>query len=192
MINHVLEEAGARSVIILSTPRSGSTYLGQAISNKLDCDFFSEPSRPRNNRMKEFFFHANLNKRFVLKEHTLMYMKNYINIFDKNDFFFIRLRRKNILKQILSSYISNQRQNWFYNKSHFKNDNISLNQQQLIDTCEYIKKFNMASEIYKGRVDFDLYFEDLKFDHSISLPSLKPDNYHELNVWAKDILKNKL
>ena len=143
--------------------------------------------------MKEFFFHQNLNKRFVLKEHTLMYMKNYINVFKDQEYCFIRLRRKNLFQQVLSSYISNERQNWFYVSTYFKNDSITLNEKKLLDTFEYIKKFNIASEVYKGKVDVDLFFEELSFDEDkTSQPTTKPDNYHDLVFWARNVLKDKL
>lgn len=202
MITQIIERSTDKGVVILSSPRTGSTVLGSLVSIGLNCDFFSELVEPgivKNIRMQQFLFYKHMNKQYVLKEHTLLFADNYKNVFDENSTVFIRLRRKDIFKQTLSTYISNFRNIWSYERDNTNDTEIMLDKKKLLDTKTYVDRFNQATDNYRGKLDFDLYFEDLDLTRAPgsldngnkhdTIPSVKPKNYSELTEWAKDILR---
>lgn len=211
-LDDIVKGAENKPIIILSGPRTGSTLLGTAISKKLNVEFFNETaanlhslhkhgpeakdlrSNSGGQEMARMFMLYELSKQFVLKEHTLRYLKYYPESFRNSDFFIIRLHRKNILEQILSSYIANQRQKWFYHDDKFVAEEAKLSENRLLEAYEHIKKFNWATENYKGHVDVDVFYEDLIIpnNYTTTIPTVKPLNITELTEWASNVLGDKL
>lgn len=177
-------------IIILSSPRTGSTVLGDYLSKKYNIAFFCEPDESEkladllNNTKEEYIlkFHAkNLKK----------YPSQIISKIFKNDCFLIRIRRRNLVSQIASNYVSLKRGRWNY-----KSDTVIEPESMKIDTdlvdisIQTVKIYNQYLETLVVTYDMDLYYEDIISDIQVTdyVITPKPLFYDEL----EDIILNKL
>jgi LPS sulfotransferase NodH len=185
MIDNIISQAKDRSIVVLSSPRTGSTLLAMMLTNKLGYKLFSEPAGVA---LHELFLYKEHGKKFVVKEHALRFM-HYPSSFHNQDMYVIRLRREDVADQVLSCYIANQRKKWFYHDIE-KPDSIQIDDTQLTSTLNYIKKFNDYTDAYKGKVDIDLYYEDLSnIDYNgNTIPTPKPTNHDQLKLWVQSKL----
>lgn len=205
-----------KPILILSSPRTGSTVLGAYISGKLNYKFFNEPySSVHRYPCNDFFRYAQSSTSWVLKEHASCFSKYYTNAFLNKDIFIIRIKRKNLFDQVVSAYISELRGKYFYVSSDntnryklsidigckaqlyeddkFKPDQLPLIEEKLLNQVSFIKQENIKVDIIKYKVDLDLYYEDLEFNEpQLVLKTPKPINYNELLDWAKEVCKDKL
>ena len=193
MLNLDVEKINSLPIIILSSPRTGSTMLGMYIQKKLNLHFFNEPGNAGEQALHKFLTFEQVNKKYVLKEHTLRYIQYYPNTFKIKPAYKIRLRRKNVFEQILSKFVAVSRNKHFYaNQETYVPDIINLDKDRLIDCFNYISKFNIQTNSLSSDFDLDLFYEDLNIDTQESIPTPKPANAEEVSKWAYAILKNKI
>lgn len=188
MIN--LEIINEKSIVILSSPRTGSTLLAKYLEKKLGYKLFSEPSQDTKN-LNEFFRWYELKQKFILKEHTSLFFRSYPKqILD--DVFIIRITRNNILEQTLSNYIAVMRNKFIYTDK-IEIDQIIGDKEKLLANYDYIKNHNEITNSIKYKIDLEIVYEDLEINEDIGLiPTPKPINYYDLKSWASSVLKDKL
>lgn len=192
MINLNFDSVNGLPILIVSSPRTGSTILAQYISKILNYKLFIEPSITEKD-LHRFLMFSDFNKNYVLKEHASVYSLKYDSVFKQQLFFKIRIRRKNIFNQILSTYIAASRKKFFYDKDKtFIQDKIKLNEEFLLETVLYIKNCNKVLDAFSERIDMDLYYEDLDIPIIHGTPTPKPVNNEEFVNWAHNVLKDKL
>jgi len=180
-----------KSILILSSPRTGSTLLGQFLSNQLGYKFFNEPSLNQKN-LNDFFIYKDLNNFFVLKEHYRSFVRHYNKNFINDNIFVIRIRRKNIVEQVISNYIAVSRKKFVY-LNDIEPDVISLNDNYLLENFNYIGKQNKDLDNIPFVINCDIFYEDLNIDEGFdTIPTPKPKNYDELKNWAHKLLQDKL
>lgn len=179
-----------KSIVILSSPRTGSTALSLVLEKEFKYKFFNEPSFDKK-VLNDFLRYSELGNKFILKEHAFKFIKNYSSDFT-TDNFVIRIGRKNVFEQILSNYIALIRKKFIYERQ-VNPDIIPLNKEHLLRNVEYIEKYNRELENFKGKVDLDLIYEDfIRSPLDIeTIPTPKPNNNEELCFWAKEVLKGK-
>lgn len=178
-------------VLILSSPRTGSTVLANFISEKTNRRFFNEPARIKKN-LHMFMIYDEHHKDYVLKEHTLLFLNKYPSTFIDQPLYKIRIRRRNIFEQVLSNYIAVNRKQFIFHKGTELTDTIKLDESHLCESLEFIKNYNRETDFLRYDIDLDIYYEDLNITESKTIPTPKPLNYEELNKWAYDVLKDRL
>jgi hypothetical protein len=188
----VIELIDRLPIIILSSPRTGSTALAMTLQKKFNCTFFNEPGQIPE-QLNNFFRYDLLKKDYILKEHVNVLVKSYNN-FNFDNYCVIRIQRKNFIEQLISSYITGKRKNWFYNKNdiEYKDETIELDVKYLKEHIDFLNKYNLATKNYKGKIDFDFYYEDIKNEFDVGIQTMLPKNYVELLNWATNIVKNNL
>ncbi len=174
-------------VVIISSPRTGSTALSLTLHEKLGGVLFNEPGLD-SLKLNSFLRHAAMKKDFILKEHVSTLLKNYPN-FDTTGCTVIRIKRKDFISQVVSSYISLRRKTWFYteNSQAYQEEIIAYDENSLKECFSYIKNQNYICDNYKGRVDIELCYEDILTEFSNSQKTLLPKNYTDIVEWAKKI-----
>lgn len=178
-----------KSIVILSSPRTGSTLLAKCLEKKLGYKFFNEPVQD-NKTLNEFLRWAQLKQKFILKEHTSLFIKSYPKQV-LEDAFVIRITRNNILEQTLSNYVALLRNQFIYTNN--VEDNIPFDEVRLIENYEYIKNHNHVTKNNNFKIDLDMVYESLEIDEEIdTIPTPKPLNYIELKIWAEHVLKDRL
>lgn len=174
-------------IVIISSPRTGSTALAMALHKKLGGELFSEPSTD-DKKLNNFLRYSSLKKDFILKEHAHAFVKKYSN-FDLTGCTTIRIQRRDIVAQAISSYISNKRKKWFYTDGddHYQDEEMVYDETFLKQCFDQTKDNNRVSENFKGKIDFDLFYEDISTELFPNQKTVLPKNYNELLYWAKRI-----
>jgi len=174
-------------IIILSSPRTGSTFLANMLSKSYpDLKLFLEPD---DNIMLSFSKYSNINNQYILKFHLSVLFKYPEHIKHKifsNDAFLIRLRRRNIIDQISSLYIEMYRKVWDYNLKTieiYKDEKIIIDNNIINKAIHNTKMYNHSIDTLKINYNLDLYYEDLieEFGNlSFTYITPKPINHHEI------------
>lgn len=183
-----------KSVIIFTNPRTGSYAVSETVHKQLDDRYtlFQGPSYDKKNLNKFFIFHE-AKKPYILKEHSLHFHQWYPDNFITDQHFIIRLRRKNVLDQIVSNYIARYRKGWVRFTDEHLAENIPMDEQSLLKDFDWINTYNKETEKLPYKVDLEMYFEDMNFPDDLSIrPSPKPLNHTELKLWAAEVLENKV
>lgn len=119
-------------VLIISPARCGSTALLKQLVLKYNLLEFSEPSIKKDPKLLlQLYKFLYLEKRYDLAIKVLSSELDYYN-FKLNDFFTIRLKRRNILDQCASYYLARARKKWHYfaNES-IEQDIITIDRDQI-------------------------------------------------------------
>lgn len=186
-----LDQIDKAPIIIVSAPRSGSTFVANYIAEKKNYKLFNQPAKDAPS-LHRFSLYDMQSKDYVLKEHALS-LKKYMNDALHQYSYKIRIRRKDLFKQVLSHYISSSRKKFIFHKGEeFVNDTIPLDEHTLLRYLEFIKMHNMETDFFPYHIDMELYYEDLVFPESKIVPTIRPLNNDELTDWAYNILKDKL
>ena len=174
-------------VVIISSPRTGSTALSLSLHKKLGGVLFNEPGLD-SLKLNSFLRHSALKKDFILKEHAATLIKNYPN-FDLSNCTVVRIKRKDLISQVVSSYISIKRKKWFYteNSQVYQDEEISYDETALKESFEYIKNQNFICDNFKGKIDIELFYEDILTDFSDGQKTILPKNYIDTLEWAKKV-----
>lgn len=181
-------------VIILSSKRTGSTFLTYHIYELLKNDYnnlheFIEPGI--SNQMEKLLEVIDNQENYVLKVHAYdlitVYPPKIKNIIDTHNCFLIRIRRRNTIDQIASHYIASERNIWGYN-----NDTLYDNTVKKIDINRIkrsiikISTYNQLIDNFPVSFDLDLYYEDLPIIDGKSIKTPNPENYDEIWKTIKD------
>lgn len=193
-------------VLILSTPRTGSTALGSYILNTFNLKYyFCEPDTAYNEVDKHNFFrnffksNAFKKKNYVIKFHLSKYKDEpndvYKYLLESNDVFKIRIKRRNIIKQIASFYISLDQDKWSYKEDDdlSKEYKIAINKRKIKDVSEHVLKEIKGITETDIKIDLDLYYEDLPVMTGIPFyKTPQPSNYQELCLEIQSIFLRQL
>jgi hypothetical protein len=183
----MIENITKLPLVIISSPRTGSNGLAMLLQEKLQGNLFIEPGTDAK-KLSDFLRYASLNKNFILKEHAEVLLSRYKN-FNIDDCCVVSITRKNIVEQVLSSYIAVKRKKWFYDPSEtdYQNDTIDMDDNHLKQTIEFVNKHNLSIEKFKDKIDFHIVYEDIVDKLNIGIKTIQPKNYDELLIWAKEI-----
>jgi hypothetical protein len=186
-------------IIILSSPRTGSTVLAEILSNKFpELRMFLEPEFNRKGKkeikcqLDDFTDYSKTSNQYILKFH-LEYLNKYppelIKKIINHDAFLIKIQRRSLIKQIVSDYISRVRNVYVYDimKAYKHKDETIPIKDDLIEGCiKLIQDLNEAFNKTQINYDLEIYYED--FINSINdsyktrfVIAPKPTNYNEIH-----------
>ena len=155
--------------LIISSPRTGSTILGDYISQLNDhVKFFSEPHLNLDH-YREFLEYSKNSNNFILKIHARDYHNYDLNL---TDFYIIRLQRRDVIDQIASYYLADIRKKFGYdNNNEYKDYMNSMIEydfkviDMIINTTLTFNRFlDNFDRDFSVTFDQDLWYEDLNFD----------------------------
>lgn len=176
-----------QSIIIISTPRSGSSALTRMIAKKYEYNWFIEPEAAENpvQNLDDFNSAFDKKEKFILKVHSLNISKyrddiqKYIKF--NPDLYRIKLRRKDIIAQTTSLYIS-----WLTRVFHFrpwqKQEKlvININDTLIHDVVKHMIRHYQSFDNDTIIANQTILYEELTLDDDIIVKNLKPVNYDEL------------
>lgn len=180
-------------IIILASPRTGSTALGEHLSKLYpNLTYFLEPNFDKTH-MELFMnrFKSNSDD-YILKllgSSLNLYPSEVIAKIFSNEVFRIKIARKNIIEQVASHYVAAKRDIWDYRLidntyENFTANNIEINFEKVRYSIESIKYENNI--ISKIPADLTCFYEDFIQFNSPTEKTPKPINYNEL----LDVIKN--
>ena len=186
-------------IVIVANFRTGSTALGQYLSNKYKLPFFSEPFHNENiglfddHKKKYMALTLNsINNQFVVKfmPSQISDFNNYEDIF-YNDGFKIRLNRNDKVDQIVSLYIAEKRDKFFKLKNEFKEKyEIPVDINHMYVVAKVIIRNDFLLKVLPCKYDIDLIYEDLgTIENTDHVLTDQPDNIEELREKIRAILK---
>jgi hypothetical protein len=178
-------------VVILASPRSGSTALANHIHSKLeDVLLFQEPDVTLAG-FSHFLKTVETTNQYVVKIQT-----NRLHIYPKrvsdylihsNEPYRICIRRKNIIEQSLSRYVAVCRRTWVYQTANISEDIIPINQLSIKKNIQLIEADNAALDSIGATFDTTIWYEDFDFRDSDGVKTPKPKNYEELYTAVTNI-----
>jgi len=175
-------------VVILSSKRTGSTFLTHHICESLknDCNNLHEFIEPaESNQIQKLLEVIDNHENYVLKVHAYdlitVYPSKIKNIIDTHNCFLIRIRRRNIIDQIASHYIASERNIWGYNKDTLYDTAVKkIDINRIKRSIGFISTYNQAIDNFSGSFDLDIYYEDLPIIDGKSIKTPNPENYEEI------------
>ena len=132
------------------------------------------------------------NKNLIVKAHAYdiinywQYLKNYVfNKFKSNNFYVVRIRRRNLVEQSISAYIAILKKNWNPNKELKA---IPIRYGLLKFTVNMVKKYNDSCDNFDYSFNEDLFYEDLNLATKRITKSIKVENYDKLYSLTKQVI----
>jgi hypothetical protein len=178
--------------LIVSTPRSGSTALALAYYNNTPAvKLFNELSSPEEST--EFEKYSKKNQQYVLKIHLhdLLISSEYIQqLAHTPNIFKIRIRRRDIIKQIASIYTASERRRFLYPTHRPDNYSVDIEVEtvRISYMVQFVKEINYAMENTDIMFDLDVWYEDLLVAETVYKRTPRPPQYQELLEEIKRIL----
>jgi hypothetical protein len=192
-------------IILITAPRVGSSATALYLQQQFNVDCFLEPDHT--GEIQQFHDFFNKSKKFIAKIH-LTQMSKYPD--DVRNFLLhdtsvcrIRLRRKNIIKQIASLYIAwirnihyNDKPKWNWRITDNLNyrDTVPLDESRMITVTNDV--IGYTREICETTIsfDYDLWFEDIiaSLGSTSIVETPKPDNYTEVLGAIQEIFNNTI
>ena len=174
-------------VIILSSKRTGSTFLTYQVCELLKNDYnnlheFIEPGISQIEKLLEVIDNQ---ENYVLKVHAYdlitVYPPKIKNIIDTHNCFLIRIRRRNTIDQIASHYIASERNIWGYNNDTLYDKTVKkIDINRIKRSIRFISTYNQIIDNFPVPFDLDLYYEDLPIIDGKSIKTPNPENYDEI------------
>ena len=195
-------------VIILSAPRTGSTALLYELGDFSDIPIINEPLNSINLSEEDNINFIKLllsdTKRCIVKVHihdlltpkfdkTKIIQDILLNHIKKNNASLIRIRRKDVIAQIASYYISITRNVWetpttsivpstIYNS-------VPIIPSQLAFAVHIILSCNKSLNEFTEPIDIDVWYEEADFPGNKVIPTPKPENYLEIYKILETMLR---
>ena len=178
-------------VVILASPRSGSTALANHIHGKLeDVLLFQEPDSilPW---FSNFLETAKTTNQYVVKIQT-----NRLNLYPKemldylihsSEPYRVCIRRRNKIEQSLSRYIATTRNKWVYQTTGISEDIIPINNARIKNHIQLLETEIAILDSIGATYDTTIWYEDFDFGESDGIKTPKPKNYEELYTAATNI-----
>lgn len=173
-------------IVIIAIPRSGSTALGSQIQNQFGegIPHFLDPGYIPGKLTELLNCHEN-SLNYILKcsfRGTEPYPEDYKNfIFHDPNVYRIRLRRHNMFKQNLSSYIARCSGRWRYVEGvGIPPLEIKVDQSLIEETILWNSQEHTLISNLNLNFDQDLWYEDLSFNNILDVPTPKPTNYDQI------------
>lgn len=188
-----LSEITKFPILIISTPRSGSTVLAATIGEKYGLRVFLEPHI---SSYDEFVEYAKDNKDYVVKIHSRdigKYSKSILQELFSDSSFKINIERRDRDRQIASAIIAHTRDVWAYTKnSHIEINNRIHFTENFIDlNINYFKKCYKATDDLHLNFDLVINYEDLgHITQSNYIKTPQPHNYEELLFAIRKKIEN--
>jgi hypothetical protein len=188
-------------VLIISSPRTGSSSLAKTLSvNKKNIPYFCEPlvcDAKDARHVRYVQWRKTENQNFILKVHAYQW-RNFIKAdtnIELDKFYRIGLRRKNIIDQMASLYVSFHRDIWTYkpdvNYDEFYNKEIEITEEKILQCIRVIlennKDFEMFESDFNTKFDINLYYEDL-LNLEVFIKTPLPKNYNDLKKEIMNLL----
>lgn len=175
-------------VMIVSSPRTGSTELANQIHNKFkDARVFIEPDYDGEKKIKEFEEYSRDSNNFIIKIHASNFNRYDQSLLQRfitsPDVYRIRIKRRNIAKQIASYYIANygRSMTWHYFNHSTKPEYIEIDPSEMDNTIKTIKYCNKKLDSTQIDYHLDLVYEDiLPFTDNKYIITPSPLNYDEI------------
>lgn len=168
-------------VLITSPARCGSTALLRKIAVDYNLVEFSEPSESKNPRLLWYFnqlYYREKRKDLAIKIMSISF--DHYN-FKLDDFFTIRLKRKNIIEQCASYYLARARKKWHYTVNDcVDQDTILIDNDEIKISIDHMIYGNNKNNSLNYNFDLDVYYEDLDLSNPDLVKNPKPKNYQEL------------
>lgn len=179
-------------VVILSSPRSGSTALAMSLHHQLGGVLFIEPGL-KEVSLNQFLRHTSMKTDYILKEHASVLLKKYPN-FDFKNATVIRIKRQNFISQVVSSYITGKTKKWFYTEEdrHYQDNVVPLDESFLKASFVYITTQNRIVNNFKGKIDLEVNYEDIEHELTHGQRTMQPKNYQQLLEWATNKYEQKV
>jgi hypothetical protein len=158
---------------MLSSPRTGSTVLGEILSKKFPkVQLFLEPDSYRKklgakDSMDGFTNYSNISNQYILKCHLINLNKYPPNLIEKvmnHDAYLIKITRRNIMDQMVSTYIEMVRKLWYYDMftvKKYKDETIPIEGDMIETVVRIVKESNDSFNKIQINYDLEIYYEDL-------------------------------
>jgi len=179
------------SVLILSTPRTGSTALCAMLSNKFNLIDYNEIFHIDAKNLDSFWNTFKNNTRVIFKifpdQHTQFTEKEFQLLVDKS--FVIFLERRDIANQVISYHIASRTNKPWFKKNEIINNYI-VDEENIAVSVSNILKLRKEAEKYRKLADISLYYEDIVNDivNKQIQEYPKPDNYDSLKTKIDNML----
>jgi LPS sulfotransferase NodH len=179
-------------VVILASPRSGSTALANHIHGKLeDVLLFQEPDSilPW---FSNFLKTAKTTNQYVVKIQT-----NRLNLYPKemldylihsSEPYRVCIRRRNKIEQSLSRYIATTRNKWVYQTTGIIEDIILINSARIKKHIRLLETEIAILDSIGAAYDATIWYEDFDFSELDGVKTPKPKNYEELYTAFTNII----
>ena len=164
-------EITKRPILILATPRTGSTALGVLIKtqcNDMTIPYFIEPDYDGLEKIQTFIDFSKTSKNFIVKIQALNLHRYGEEIstylLKSDDVYRIRITRRNLVDQIASFYIAMFRnKEWHFRAANNRaiNDVIPIDINKLILRTKQIAEYNDCLNKIDTVFDSELVYEDL-------------------------------
>jgi hypothetical protein len=178
-------------IFVLSSPRTGSTVLAEAISIKYNISWINEPYL-----IKSTSLPIPADSNYIMKSMARDFLLSSSPEIRENakTGYVIRTRRSNLVEQIASMYIADSRNRMLYHKDidpRGYNTPVPINLRRVKIFVKFINRHNYFTHLIsqKLNIDLDLDYEEIDGINSPNLiKTIRPDNYEEI----KDIVKGLL
>ena len=181
-------------VFIISSPRTGSTALGQQIAEINSLTYFIEPDYlDMCHRMNNFKSFAEANDSYVLKMHAKNLHKYPKFVLDKlkTNSTTIKISRKSLFDQVVSYYIARKTDHWVRKRNETeKSYELEYDADFFLTSLTTIKYFNGAFDSLDVIFDLELTYEDLNLSNSLFEKTIYPNNYNRFVEQCMDTFKN--
>ena len=179
-------------VVILASPRSGSTALANHIHGKLeDVLLFQEPDSilPW---FSNFLKTAKTTNQYVVKIQT-----NRLNLYPKemldylihsSEPYRVCIRRRNKIEQSLSRYVAATRNKWVYQTTDISEDIIPINSARIKKHIQLLETEIAILDSIGATYDTTIWYEDFDFSELDGVKTPKPKNYEELYTAFTNII----
>jgi hypothetical protein len=192
-------------LLIISSPRTGSTALGNSLSRQTGVKFFPIRVMERTIECAEMESRQLMNyiknsTEYIVKVHSHQYdLINQVIKLTPENMTLCRIRRRNLVDQIAGLYIANMRRTWTYfnqtqeyNRLSEINMNIDLEKLNyfsdvILHANEQLDTFDITRDLI---FDYDLWYEDLTFE-PVTIVTPYPTNYQDIKNEVTNILKGK-
>lgn len=187
-------------ILIVSTPRSGSTALLFHIKEmNPGLHIFNEPSQDQEIQELQSWV-ASRNHDYILKLHVNDLITVGITANNLHQYYSIRLLRQDTISQITSLYISTQRKKYYYTQYEtqaqywhdYKNDPVTLDADNMLACCKTIIHATNSLNQMTG-TNLDIVYEDVQdmlYSSGAIAPVVapKPANYQQIKQLARRML----
>lgn len=189
-------------VIILASPRTGSTALGFQIQEQyksLNVKYFSEPitvtgtncfkfqDADEIKEFKETFYGKNSHYVVKFMPWQMMGVPEYQSLY-KSDCFKIKLTRESELDQIISFYIGNMAGNSVQKEKTIPQYTIDINPNFIRRSISAIQDSNNFLKYSTQTFDIELTYESLNLaDQTVAYKTTPPINIEEIQTAIKKI-----
>ena len=179
-------------VVILASPRSGSTALANHIHGKLeDVLLFQEPDSilPW---FSNFLETAKTTNQYVVKIQTNrlnLYLKEMLDyLIHSSEPYRVCIRRRNKIEQSLSRYIATTRNKWVYQTTGISEDIIPINNARIKNHIQLLETEIAILDSIGATYDTTIWYEDFDFSELDGVKTPKPKNYEELYTAFTNII----